>query len=203
MAAIIKNPKIITGPTVILLSGGNLDVNLMARVIERGLNKSGRLCQIELRLADIPGSLEKLVHVFNQENASIVAVEAVKDEDIHKYGVVDVAGQASFEPLRGIVEKPSRHNAPSNLGVVGRYILTPSIFDHLRQNKVGAGGEIQLTDAIAALLKDETAFAYQFSGTRYDCGSKLGFFEATVAFTLANPEIGQEAKALLERLGCL
>jgi UTP--glucose-1-phosphate uridylyltransferase len=96
-----------------------------------------------------------------------------------------------------MVEKPAPADAPSNLAVVGRYLLTPRIFDKLEQTRAGTGGEIQLTDAIAALLKDEPVIAYPFEGKRYDCGSKLGYLEATVEIGLAHPELGERFSSYL------
>src|SRR5690606_4348819 len=109
------------------------------------------------------------------------------------YGVV--AGDAiadALQRLNAIVEKPAPEEAPSNLGVVGRYILTPAIFKHLRAIQPGAGSEIQLTDGIAALLREELVLAYQFAGKRYDCGSKLGYLEATIVLGLKHTEVGLE-----------
>ena len=103
--------------------------------------------------------------------------------------------------VTSIVEKPAPEDAPSNLAVVGRYLLTPGIFDKLEQTGTGAGGEIQLTDGIADLLQDEPVIAYPFRGKRYDCGSKLGYLEATVEYGLAHSELGSEFAAYLKRLG--
>jgi UTP--glucose-1-phosphate uridylyltransferase len=99
--------------------------------------------------------------------------------------------------MSGIVEKPAPQDAPSNLGVVGRYILTPRIFDHLRQLKPGAGGEFQLTDAIQSLLGQEQVLAYRYQGTRYDCGNKLGYLKATVEYALKHPEVGPDFRRYL------
>jgi UTP--glucose-1-phosphate uridylyltransferase len=103
-----------------------------------------------------------------------------------------------LHPITGIVEKPEPENAPSTLGVVGRYILTPKIFEHLEKIDPGAGGEIQLTDGIASLLLEERALAYEFSGTRYDCGSKIGYLKATIALALEHPEVRQEFSDYLD-----
>jgi UTP--glucose-1-phosphate uridylyltransferase len=102
--------------------------------------------------------------------------------------------------VNSIVEKPLPEKAPSNLAVVGRYILTPSIFDKLKQTGRGAGGEIQLTDAIADLLKDEQVLCYEFKGKRYDCGSKLGYMQATVEYGLKHPELSEDFKTYLQEL---
>ena len=103
-----------------------------------------------------------------------------------------------LEQIAGIVEKPNPEDAPSNLAVVGRYILTPRIFHHLASIGRGSGGEIQLTDGIAALLAEEQVLAYRYAGTRYDCGSKLGYLEATVAFGLRHPEVGTGFREVLK-----
>lgn len=110
------------------------------------------------------------------------------------YGVVETDSPISerCQPIKGIVEKPKPKDAPSTLAVVGRYILTPRLFHHLKRVKHGAGGEIQLTDGIAALLGEEEIIAYQFHGTRYDCGSKLGYLQATLAYALKHPELGDK-----------
>jgi UTP--glucose-1-phosphate uridylyltransferase len=114
------------------------------------------------------------------------------------------SGALSRSPHRidCIVEKPEPAAAPSTLGVVGRYILTPRIFHHLQRIKPGAGGEIQLTDGIAGLLTDEKVLAYEFKGVRYDCGSKMGYLKANLAFALKHPEVGAEFRAYLAQLGC-
>ncbi len=143
--------------------------------------------------------LQQMVSVFEETQSSIVAVQRISMDDTEKYGVV--ASIDSGEPLSrlsGIVEKPKRQDAPSNLGVVGRYILTPQIFDMLELTGAGASGEIQLTDAIAKLLKIEPVSAFQFVGKRYDCGSKLGFVEATIAYALKHPELADSVAALLK-----
>ena len=126
-------------------------------------------------------------------------MEKISPSESNRYGVVDVPeGNAQFAVIRGIVEKPSADKAPSNLGVVGRYVLTPHIFTLLEQTQRGSGGEIQLTDAIAKLLKDEKVYAYQFEGKRYDCGTKLGYLEATIAYALKHPELAVDFRRTLE-----
>jgi UTP--glucose-1-phosphate uridylyltransferase len=142
--------------------------------------------------------LRQMVDVFNETKSSVIAVEKIALKDADKYGVVNVAdSQQSIAPIKGIVEKPKLSEAPSNLGVVGRYILTPAIFKLLEKTVTGSGGEIQLTDAIAKLLAEETVNAFQFKGRRYDCGSKIGYLEATIAYALKHPELSQEFKLLL------
>ncbi len=142
--------------------------------------------------------LQQMLDVFQQTQTSVVAVEKITKEDTKKYGVIDVEStEHHITSIRGIVEKPEPANAPSNLGVVGRYILTPAIFDLLENTAQGSGGEIQLTDAIAKLLKKETVMALQFKGKRYDCGSKLGYLEATIAYALKHPEVAADFRLLL------
>jgi len=158
--------------------------------------------------------LGQMISVFNDRNCSILGVEEVPPGETDKYGIVDpedMDGRITY--VRNIVEKPAPADARSNLAVVGRYILTPSIFRHLQQIPRGAGGEIQLTDAIERLLQEEQVLAYQFAGKRYDCGSKLGYLQATVEFALLHPELredfleylirefGQRAKQILRAIG--
>jgi UTP--glucose-1-phosphate uridylyltransferase len=148
-----------------------------------------------------PPVMRQMAELHEQHGTSIIGVETIAREQSRSYGVV--AGSAYADrllKLNGIVEKPAPERAPSNLGVVGRYVLTPAIFKHLRNLRPGAGGELQLTDAIASLLLEETVLAYQFSGVRYDCGSKLGYLQATVQFALRHPEVKEEFRAFLENL---
>jgi len=145
--------------------------------------------------------LVQMIEAFEQTQSSIIAVEKIPRAETKKYGVVDVPkGQGSISAIRGIVEKPHPDKAPSNLGVVGRYVLTPGILTLLENTARGSGGEIQLTDAIAKLLNIESVYAMQFKGKRYDCGSKLGYLEATIAYALKHPEIGQEFKRSLQEI---
>ena len=148
-----------------------------------------------------PGCLSQMVALYEQQQASIVAVETIAAEDSRKYGVVAIDANATpqtrHKKITAIVEKPEPDQAPSNLGVVGRYILTPKIFELLSQTAVGAGGEIQLTDAIAELLRYESVEALPFAGQRYDCGSKLGYLDATINYALKHPGIGEQFKKLM------
>lgn len=145
--------------------------------------------------------LTQMVAQFQEKKASIVAVEMINPLETKKYGIVDPAEvNPSLMKIRDIVEKPEPDDAPSNLGVVGRYILTPKIFLHLEQIERGLRSEIQLTDAIQKLLGEEEVFAYQFTGKRYDCGSKLGYLEATMAYALKHPELSHLFKRALENL---
>lgn len=140
-----------------------------------------------------PPVLKQMVGVFSRRGRSVIGVQNVPRQDTRSYGIVrTVAGSRSPHRISGIVEKPEPGAAPSTLGVVGRYILTPRIFHHLQNVKPGSGGEIQLTDGIAGLLAEEDVFAYEFDGIRYDCGSKLGYLKATLAYALKHPEVGRE-----------
>lgn len=145
--------------------------------------------------------LQQMTACFAKTHASIVAVQQIAPSETKKYGIVDApASRESLMAIRGIVEKPHPDKAPSNLGVVGRYILTPKIFELLENTHKGSGGEIQLTDAIAKLMQHEQVYAYQFTGKRYDCGSKLGYLEATVAYALKHPELADDFKRSLEMI---
>jgi UTP--glucose-1-phosphate uridylyltransferase len=147
------------------------------------------------------GCLEQMARVYESKRASILAVEAVARRDTDKYGIVAVEGEkADTSRMRSIVEKPKPADAPSNLAVVGRYVLTPAIFGHLERLGRGAGGEIQLTDGIAALMREEAVYAYRFSGKRYDCGSKLGYLQATVEYALGHPALGGRFRKYLQAL---
>jgi UTP--glucose-1-phosphate uridylyltransferase len=135
---------------------------------------------------------------FREHGASVLGVETVPRDQTGSYGIVAVEKHSSgVQRVTKIVEKPRPDQAPSNLAVVGRYVLTPRIFDKLEHTQRGAGGEIQLTDAIADLLEDEPVHALPFSGTRYDCGSKLGYLRATVEYALRHEELGEAFKAYL------
>ena len=154
-------------------------------------------------LVDAPTPcLQQMVEAHQAHaNASVIAVETIAAPDSKKYGVVKVgAEQASVKKIQDIVEKPDPEKAPSNWGVVGRYILTPQIFHLLETTPRGSGGEIQLTDAIAQLLKQESVYAQNFTGRRYDCGSKLGYLEATLQFALKHQEVADDFKKLLKKL---
>lgn len=138
-----------------------------------------------------PSVLTQMVEVFKQVPTSLLAVQEVPADHVKRYGIV--AGEPAGERIIKVskmVEKPSPEAAPSRMGVAGRYILTPGVFAHIRNNPRGAGGEIQLTDGIAKLIATEGVHAYQYQGKRYDCGSKQGFLEATVDFALKHPEVG-------------
>ncbi|MFH1603744.1 MAG: UTP--glucose-1-phosphate uridylyltransferase GalU [Pseudomonadota bacterium] len=146
-----------------------------------------------------PPALSQMAQVHEQYQCSVLGVEEVARENTRQYGIVKTDGS---EPglVGAIVEKPEPEDAPSNLAVVGRYILRPRIFQHLAQVRAGAGGEIQLTDGIGALLHEEKVLAYRFKGKRYDCGSKLGYLQAMIAYGERHPEIGAAFTAYLKSL---
>ena len=137
-----------------------------------------------------PNCMEQMVSIYHEYHGSVIGTQTIPREESDKYGMV--AGpslSARVSQVENIIEKPAPADAPSDQAVVGRYILTPRIFDKLRTTGRGAGGEIQLTDAIAALLREEKVYAYSFEGRRYDCGSKLGYLEATVEYALCHDEL--------------
>jgi len=144
--------------------------------------------------------LQQMVDVSNDNaGCSILGVEQVPHSDTEKYGIVSTSTlENGIAPVNAIVEKPHPDKAPSNLAVVGRYILSPKIFGLLENTEKGAGGEIQLTDAIAKLLKEEQVLAYQFKGKRFDCGDKQGYLQATVEYALKHPELKDEFRAYLK-----
>ncbi len=147
--------------------------------------------------------LKQMIEVFEQTQASVIATQVVEGPAISAYGVLD-AKPAPGHPngrvfdISGLVEKPRREDAPSNLAIIGRYILTPRIFEVLERAPLGTGGELQLTDALRLLLKDEKVYGYVFEGTRYDTGDKLGFLKATIDFALKRPELGGELRTWLK-----
>ena len=146
-----------------------------------------------------PPILKQMTDIFDRFGRSILGVQQVPRSQTGSYGIVSTdADVGGLYGVTGIVEKPKPEVAPSTLAVVGRYVLTPRIFDHLRAITPGAGGELQLTDAIAALLKEEAVLAYPFKGTRYDCGSKLGYLQATVALARKHPEVGAAFTAWMD-----
>ena len=137
--------------------------------------------------------LKQLIIQHEKEQASVIAIEDIPKEKTLQYGIVDVSGsKGNLHKINSIVEKPQPIDAPSTLGVIGRYVFNPEIFDCLEKIKPGKGGEIQLTDAIQMLLGQQSIFAYQFEGKRYDCGDKLGFMKANIEFSKKHPEIGKE-----------
>jgi UTP--glucose-1-phosphate uridylyltransferase len=145
--------------------------------------------------------LAQMTEVYSYERASVLAVQEVARANTRQYGIVSATPyQSRLELVSGIVEKPKPEEAPSTLAVVGRYVLSGRIFEHLEHLGAGTGGEIQLTDGIAALMKHERVLAYRYDGTRYDCGSKLGYLKATTAMGLKHPEMGEEFRQYLQEL---
>jgi UTP--glucose-1-phosphate uridylyltransferase len=143
----------------------------------------------------------QMVEVFDRHHSSVLGVQDVPRELTRQYGIVSSARvNHELEQVTGIVEKPRPEDAPTTLAVVGRYVLTPRIFHHLHRVGKGTGGEIQLTDGIAALIEEERVLAYRYKGTRYDCGSKIGFLQATVAMGLEHPEVKAEFAEYLKNL---
>ncbi|NIF82438.1 UTP--glucose-1-phosphate uridylyltransferase GalU [Comamonas sp. Tr-654] len=148
-----------------------------------------------------PAVMRQMVDVYDYYKCSVLGVQQVPREDTRSYGIVDSKPlKEDLEAVHAIVEKPKPEEAPSTLAVVGRYVLTPRIFHHLARLGKGAGGEIQLTDGIAALMKEEQVLAYRYQGKRYDCGSKIGYLEATLAMARKHPEVGEQFEALLQSL---
>lgn len=155
----------------------------------------------DLVKTDGANCMQQMVSIYDEYHGSVLGTETIDIKDSTKYGMV--AGPKVFDGLsevEQIVEKPLPSAAPSDQAVIGRYILTPRIFDKLRTTGRGAGGEIQLTDGIAALCKEEKVYAYSFEGRRYDCGSKLGYLQATVDYALEHPEVKAEFAAYLKTL---
>ncbi|QOJ22972.1 MAG: UTP--glucose-1-phosphate uridylyltransferase GalU [Gammaproteobacteria bacterium] len=147
------------------------------------------------------GCLSQMVDIYAQHHCSVLGIEKVPHHTVNRYGIINGTSIAdNLSKVNAIVEKPPVDKAPSDLAVVGRYILTPRIFKLLEKTERGAGNEIQLTDAIAKLLQDETVLGYEFDGKRYDCGSKSGYLEATVEFALQHPELKNEFGEYLSKL---
>jgi len=147
--------------------------------------------------------MKQMVDQYSYYQCSVLGVQQVAPEDTASYGIVDATPLAErVSRVNAIVEKPKPEEAPSTLGVVGRYILTPRIFDHIQQITPGAGGELQLTDAIAGLLKEQQVLAYAYDGVRYDCGSKLGYLQATVEYALKHKEVAADFEAYLKTRMC-
>jgi UTP--glucose-1-phosphate uridylyltransferase len=147
----------------------------------------------------------QLIHVYNQMHGSVVAVTEVPHEETSRYGViagepVEGPGRERTYRIHGLVEKPAPEDAPSNLAIIGRYVLTPKIFDKLEQTQRGAGGEIQLTDAIEALMDEQAVFGYAYEGTRYDAGTTMGWLKASVELALTRSEVASEFREYLRTL---
>ncbi|MDQ3185955.1 MAG: UTP--glucose-1-phosphate uridylyltransferase GalU [Pseudomonadota bacterium] len=150
-----------------------------------------------------PPVLAQMISQYERIPNSLVAIRPVPREDTHRYGIVDAYSQdveGCSARIRGVVEKPSPDAAPSTMAIIGRYILSPAIFECIANLDPGVGGEIQLTDGISRLLKSEPVMTYRFQGRHYDCGSKAGFLEATMAYGLQHPEVGKEFREALLRM---
>jgi len=148
-----------------------------------------------------PGVISQMIDQFGYFNCSLVGVQNVAPEETNQYGiVVSQPIGPSLSRISAMVEKPEPQDAPSTLGVVGRYVFTPRIFGHLRNLGQGTGGEIQLTDGIVSLMQEQQVLAFEYQGKRYDCGSKLGYLQATVEFALKHPELAEDFGAWLDTL---
>ena len=148
-----------------------------------------------------PGALAQAVAAFDQVGGNIVVVEPAPEGQAHKYGIVALDGQdGRRNRMTGMVEKPAPGTEPSNLFISGRYVLQPEIFERLARHRKGAGGEIQLTDAMADLMADQAFHALEYEGTTYDCGDKLGLLRANVAYALKRPDLAEGARAMLKDL---
>ena len=148
-----------------------------------------------------PGALAQAIAAFEQVGGNIVVVEPAPEGQAHKYGIVALDGQAGrLNRMTGMVEKPAPGTEPSNLFISGRYVLQPEIFDRLAKHRKGAGGEIQLTDAMADLMADQPFYALEYDGTTYDCGYKLGLLRANVAYALKRPDLAEGARGVLRDL---
>jgi len=146
-------------------------------------------------------ALKQMMEVYERYNASILGVQTVDRKDVNKYGIVDgIEVENKVYRVNDMVEKPSINSAPSNIAVLGRYIITPAIFKYLEKQEIGAGGEIQLTDALNKLAKEEAMYAYDFTGKRYDVGNKMGFLQATVEFALKRDDLKDEFKEYLKMI---
>ncbi|PJB71993.1 MAG: UTP--glucose-1-phosphate uridylyltransferase [Alphaproteobacteria bacterium CG_4_9_14_3_um_filter_47_13] len=145
--------------------------------------------------------LAQMVEAYNKTGGNLIAVTEVSKEDTARYGIVDIEkDNGNTVSIKGLVEKPAPAQAPSQLAIMGRYILQPEIFTHLANFEKGAGGEIQLTDALVKLIGKQEFYGFRYEGIRYDCGTKLGFIESNVAFGLADPQTGADVKEMIERL---
>jgi len=146
-----------------------------------------------------PAVMRQMVDIYDYYRCSVLGVQQIPREHTRSYGIVASSPlKEGLEAIEAVVEKPNPEDAPSTLAVVGRYILTPRVFHHLTRVGKGSGGEIQLTDGIAALIREEQVLAYRYSGKRYDCGSKIGYLEATLAMARKHPEVGAQFEKLLQ-----
>ena len=145
--------------------------------------------------------LGDMMALYNKLQSPVLALQRVPADEIHRYGVIDGGMESEgVYRINNLIEKPSSDKAPSDLAIIGRYILTPDIFDHLEKVEPGKGGEIQLTDAIGSLLQSRPVYGFLFEGTRYDAGDKLGYLKATLDFAIRNPEFSKELKAYILKI---
>ncbi|MBB5745116.1 UTP--glucose-1-phosphate uridylyltransferase GalU [Brevundimonas variabilis] len=149
-----------------------------------------------------PGALKQLAELYAEVGGNIIGVESVPEADTHKYGIVDPEGRGDGRrfAMKGMVEKPAQGTAPSNLSISGRYILQPEIFSILESQERGAGGEIQLTDGMATLMKSQAFTAFEYEGVTHDCGDKIGLLRANVALALKRPDLGEAARTAISAL---
>jgi len=148
-----------------------------------------------------PGALKQLAEVYAEVGGNVIGVEQVPDSETHKYGIIDPAAREGRRyAMKGMIEKPAKGTAPSNMSISGRYILQPEIFDLLATQEAGAGGEIQLTDAMARLMEQQAFTAYEYEGVTHDCGDKIGLLKANVALALKRPDLGEQARAAIQSL---
>jgi UTP--glucose-1-phosphate uridylyltransferase len=156
-------------------------------------------------IADRP-AIGQLIHAYERTHSSVVAVMQVPAEEVSRYGIVAAETDDSaldggrLRKMKAIVEKPKQKDAPSDLAVIGRYVLTPKIFDKLEQTQRGSGGEIQLTDAIEALMDEQAVYTYEFEGVRYDAGTTMGWLQATVEVALQRPDLASDLRSHLRSL---
>ena len=156
--------------------------------------------------SDNKGCLTDMVEIAEEKHSSVIAVERVGMDKVSRYGVIDpLELESNIHKILAMVEKPAQQDAPSDLAAVGRYVLVPRILSILEETKPGAGGEVQLTDAISTLLDEQRVLAYEFPGVRYDCGSKLGYLKATVEYAIRHPELNSQftdyLKSLTQKIG--
>ena len=145
--------------------------------------------------------LKQMIDIYYQKESSIISVESINRKDSDKYGIIETKNNAgNLYNIKSIVEKPSPKNAKSNIAVVGRFILSSAIFSKIKKSKPGSGNEVQLTDAISDLMKDEDVYGYRFEGKRFDCGSKIGYLKASVEYALEHSEVKKDFKAYLKKL---
>lgn len=150
--------------------------------------------------ADTP-CLKQLINEYDKTGASVIGVQTVGDDQTHRYGIIDpLTKEGKLYQVNQFVEKPKQGTAPSNLAIMGRYVLTPEIFELLEKQETGAGGEIQLTDAIQRLNQEQHVYAYNFAGKRYDVGEKFGFIQTTIEFALQHEDLKQNLVELMEKL---